>query len=97
MRAVENNMTCPQLLNSIGLVLDMVGVLIIFRFGPPQPNLETGIGLGLEDGNVLSDGRTVAQRDREVERARKIHSNMSKCGLTLIFIGFAFQLWAMWR
>ena len=89
-------MTCPQLLNSIGLVLGMVGVLVIFRFGPPQPNLETGVGLGLEDGNVLSDGRTVAEHDRDVERTRRLHSRMSKSGLTLVFIGFAFQLWATW-
>ena len=89
-------MTSLQLLNSIGLVLGMVGVLVIFRFGPPQPNLETGVGLGLEGGNVLPDGRTVTAHDRDVKRTRKLHSRMSKCGLALVFIGFAFQLWATW-
>lgn len=85
-----------QILNSIGLLLGMVGVLIIFRFGPPQPNLESGVGLGLEDGSPLSDGRTVAEHNRETEKLRALHSRMSKIGLGLIFIGFAFQLWGTW-
>lgn len=89
-------MTSQQLLNSIGLVLGMIGVLIIFRFGPPQPNLEAGVGLGLEDATPLSDGRTVADHNKEVEALRKLHSRMSKFGLIFVFIGFAIQLWATW-
>jgi len=89
-------MTCTQLLNTIGLVLSMGGVLIIFFYGPPQPNLEEGVGLGLEDGTPLSDGRTVADHDADVRRRRRLHSRLSKLGLALIFLGFGFQLWAAW-
>ena len=67
-------MTCQQLLNSVGLVLSMVGVLILFRFGPPQPNLESGVGLGLEDDTTLADGRTVAEHDKDVKQLRTRHS-----------------------
>lgn len=89
-------MTCQQLLNSIGLVISMAGVLIIFKFGPPQPNHETGVGISLQDNTVLSDGRTVAQHDQDVEKIRKRYLCMSQLGLALVFIGFAFQLWATW-
>jgi hypothetical protein len=89
-------MTCQQLLNSIGLALSMVGVLIIFRFGPPQPTHECGVGIGLEDNTRLEDGRTVAEHDREVEITKARYSRMSKAGLALVFVGFAFQLWATW-
>jgi hypothetical protein len=89
-------MTCQQLLNSIGLVLNMIGVLVIFRYGPPQPTHEPGIGLGLEDNNRLEDGRTVAEHKRDVEKNKKLYSCMSKIGLGLVFIGFAVQLWATW-
>jgi len=85
-----------QLLNTIGLVFAMVGVLIIFRFGPPQPTLEPGVGLGLEDGTLLPNGRTVADHNRAVEKRRFLHSRTSKIGLGLVFLGFAFQLWATW-
>ena len=89
-------MTCQQLLNSIGLALSMVGVLVIFRFGPPQPTHESGVGIGLEDNTPLADGRTVAEHDRDVERTKERYSCMSKVGLALVFVGFAFQLWATW-
>jgi hypothetical protein len=89
-------MTCAQLLNTIGLVLSMSGVLIIFFFGPPQPNLEEGVSFGLEDGTKLPDGRTVAEHDADVKRRRRLHSRLSKLGLGLIFVGFACQLCAAW-
>lgn len=88
-------MTYMQLLNTIGLALAMAGVLIIFRFGPPQPTLEPGVSLGLEDDTRLSDGRTVGDHDRQIERRRLLHSRMSKVGLGLVFLGFAFHLWLL--
>jgi hypothetical protein len=89
-------MTWQQLLNTVGLVLSMVGVLIIFRYGPPQPSFEEGVGLGLEEATRLPDGRTVADHNRDVDVLRAKHSRMSRCGLILVFFGFAFQLWAAW-
>jgi len=89
-------MTCTQLLNSVGLVFGMVGVVILFKYGPPQPNLETGVGFGLEDKNVLANGRTVQEHNQDIKATKKHYSEMSKLGLALIFIGFACQLWATW-
>jgi hypothetical protein len=86
-----------QILNSIGLGLGMIGVVILFIFGPPQPALESGVSLGLEDGTPIdASGKTVAEYNREVEKRRRKHSILSKMGLGLIFLGFAFQLWANW-
>jgi len=89
-------MRSAQLLNSIGLVLSMVGVLIIFSFGPPMPDLEHGVGLGLDEGTRLADGRTVAQHNADRLRLRIRHSRISQVGLMLVFAGFALQLWATW-
>ena len=89
-------MTCQQLLNSIGLVLGMVGVLVIFRFGPPQPTHEFGVGLSLEDNTPLPGGRTVVENNRDVERNKERYSCMSKVGLAFVFFGFALQLSAIW-
>lgn len=89
-------MTCPQSLNTAGLILGMIGVAIIFKYGPPQPNLEAGVGIGLEDATPMPDGRTVAEHNAETERLKLKHSLMSKFGLAFVFIGFAFQLWATW-
>jgi hypothetical protein len=89
-------MLTPQLLNTLGLGLGMIGVFIIFIYGPPQPDLEPGVSLGLEDGTPMADGRTVAQYNADVLKLRARHSLMSKVGLICVFFGFALQLWATW-
>jgi hypothetical protein len=86
-----------DLLNSIGLVLAMIGVVIVFFFGPPQPPLEPGVNLALEDLTPIDEsGKTVAEYNREVEAERRRYSRLSKFGLALIFLGFAFQLCSIW-
>jgi hypothetical protein len=66
--------------------------------GPPQPELTTGVSLGLEDATVMDSkiGKTVADHNKEVLERKKLHSCMSRVGLILIMIGFGFQLWAVW-
>lgn len=52
-----------DLIITIGLTLDIIGVGILFFFAPPQPDLSEGTGVGLEDGNVLDGGRTVKEHN----------------------------------
>ena len=89
-------MSCQQILNTAGLVLGMAGVGILFVYGPPQPTFEEGVGIGLQGGNVLADGRTVDEHDRDTRRLRDKHSFWSKAGLALGGVGFAIQLGATW-
>jgi hypothetical protein len=81
-----------QLLNTIGLIFNIGGVVLLFFFGPPQPSFEEGIGLGLEDGNVLEDGKTVAEHNVYVRKNKKTHEILSRFSLVLLIIGFGFQL-----
>jgi len=85
-----------HLLNSIGLVLGMVGVLVISAFGPPMSDLEHGVGLALDEGTRLADGRTVAQHNADRLQLRTRHLRISQGGLLLVFAGFALQFWATW-
>jgi hypothetical protein len=85
-----------QILNTIGLLLNIGGVALLFRFGPPQPTFEEGVSLGLEDGTPLKDGGTVAEHNTAVRRAKRQHENWSRLALILIIIGFALQLSATW-
>lgn len=79
------------LLNRIGLACGIIGVVLIFIWGPPQPSLEEGIGIAIEDGTLLPDGRTAAQHDQDTRRLRARHTVMSRVGLALVGIGFASQ------
>jgi len=86
-----------QIINSIGLALALLGVAILFWFGPPQPAFELGTGIAVEnDTPIDATGRTAKQRDQETTRLRQKHSRWSKVGLGFVFLGFVFQLWATW-
>jgi hypothetical protein len=85
-----------QILNTIGLSLNIGGVGILFYFSWPQPTFEEGINLGLEDGNVLPDGRTVAEYKEDVRKFKTEYQKRSRLALILVMLGFALQLSATW-
>jgi hypothetical protein len=85
-----------QTLNSIGLLLDIVGASMLFKYGFPQPNFEEGVGLGLGLANVLENGKTVAQHNEEVRVMKGIYFFRSRLAMVLIIFGFLFQLVATW-
>ncbi len=73
-----------QWLNTIGLLLGMAGVLIIFIWGPPQPDLDPHIK------------RVLEKQDDFTKRLRRRHEIMSRVGLGLVGLGFLVQLIALW-
>jgi len=85
-----------QMLNTIGLLFNIGGVALLFRFAWPQPNFEEGEGLGLEGGTRLPDGRTVDERDADVLKLKRQYERRSRLALILIIVGFALQLSATW-
>ena len=82
---------------TIGLAFGIVGVVFIFIWGPPQPQLEPGVFLEVADGTPIDkSGKTVAKFNKEVQHRRRIHEVMSQLGLIFIIVGFGFQLWGTW-
>ena len=83
----------PKYLTIAGLVLDMIGVGVVWFFGWPQPQLETGVSLGVENGTPYGpNGETVADYNRKVERRRISYKRASIFGLVLLLTGFGLQL-----
>lgn len=68
-------MTSPEL-NAIGLVSNILGVILIFFFGLPQPSHDERVSLGLEDNTQLNDGTTVKQRNLKTKEG-SIFTNLS--------------------
>jgi hypothetical protein len=87
---------CQQAIASFGLILDIVGVIFLFIWGPPTPSMEGGVPLELESGTVLSNGKKVGDIEKEQLKRKTIHGRMSKIALGLIFFGFVMQLIAQW-
>jgi hypothetical protein len=81
---------------SLGLILNMLGVLLLFFFGFPQPNFDIGIGISLEDNTPLGNGLTVKQQNEKTIKKRKIYRIMSFIALIFLFIGFLLQLYSLW-
>ena len=83
-------------LNTIGLLLGMAGVVIIFIWGSPQPDLDEDVKVALDTGTVLTDGRKVSDMEEAARRLKRQHEIMSRVGLGLIGVGFLAQLVALW-
>ena len=93
---IPSSILSAKILNTIGLFLNIIGGILIFFFGFPQPNLEEGVSLGLELNNPLKDGRTVEQYNRDIQDKRTKYKRRSQFALMLILIGFVWQVVAIW-
>ncbi len=82
----------PGILSVVGLGTNMVGVIVLFFFGFPQPTHDEGVGLGLQDATRLPNGKTVAEHNEWVRRRRVRYRRFSTAGLGLLFVGFLLQL-----
>ncbi|MBB3034072.1 hypothetical protein DL238_04775 [Alteriqipengyuania lutimaris] len=71
-------------LASAGLVLSLVGVLLLFRFGMPFA-IATGGALLLSTEPRTAD-----------ERREKRYKVLGYLGLFAIVVGTALQIWAIW-
>ena len=71
-------------MGSLGLILDIVGVCILFKFGFPQPDLDDSIKL-------VTEGK-----DPDAPRRRRVYVVMSMIGLLSLVGGFGLQLLAIW-
>ena len=79
----------PQILNTIGLVLNIAGVVMLFHYGFPQPTHEEATLLAING----------PQADKNAEEARNTKAKyvrISTTALILIIVGFGFQLAATW-
>lgn len=69
---------------------------MLFYYFVLQSSFEEGVSIGLEDANVLNDGKTVAEHREEVRKNKAKYNTYSRLAMIFIAIGFAFQLLATW-
>ena len=75
-------MSTPQkIISSVGLILDIVGALLIWKYGLPESINRKGMGfLVLESVD-----------DEQILKAKR-YDRLSKIGLSLLILGFSLQL-----
>ena len=69
------------ILNRVGLVLGMLGVLVLFVWGPPQPDFG-------------GDKLLLEQQSGEGAAKRMLYGYASSLGLACVGIGFLLQLFS---
>ena len=77
----------PQIVSTIGLVFDAVGVLIVLIYAWPQPKLENKDSLLIERSD---------QPSPELDKKRTTRLRMSMVGLIFLLSGFGIQIIATW-
>lgn len=85
-----------QFWSTLGLLLGMAGIVLIFRWGPPQPSFDEGVRRALEEATVFDDGTKVSDIIAEQRERKRRHQFMSRFGLAFIFLGFLSQLIGTW-
>jgi hypothetical protein len=86
------------LLNTVGLLLGILGVVILFKWGPPQPNFDEDISIGISftEDTIFADGSKPSDTVARIKRRKLEHQIMSRIGPGLVGLGFAAQLLALW-
>lgn len=89
---------CALLLNTLGLILDIGGVILLFFYANPQPLFDDGIGgIGLTDADIVpGTGKTVRLLRQEGLELRYRFRLWSRFALLLLGIGFVLQITAVW-
>ena len=77
----------PKWVNTAGLALDAVGVMIIFWFAWPQPDLNPTVFLAMEGDQG---------RDESTAKKRGWYKVLSIFGLVCLVSGFGLQIVATW-
>ena len=74
---------CSDIVNSIGLILDIAGVGLLFKYGLQADVTEKG-------GTTILFGG--GKSDEEAKREYRFYKRMSRFGLGCLMVGFALQL-----
>lgn len=85
-----------QIINTLGLCCDILGAVILFKYGFPQPDFNEDVGLALEDETELEDGSTVRQYQVMAKAMKESYVSVSRAGRNLLLIGFVLQIIATW-
>lgn len=77
-----------------GLLFNVIGTLLLFFFGFPQPNYESGVPLEAEDNTPIGNGMTAKEYGEKIAKKKKCYRRMAYLSLSLILLGFLMQLFA---
>ena len=85
-----------EILNTVGLGLNIFGVVLIFFFGLPQPSHDEGVSIGLGENDVFEDGTSVKEINEKIRKRKAVYKGFAFFALSLMLLGFILQLLSIW-
>ena len=76
-------MNCADIVSSLGLIWDIAGVALLFKYGLPADVREKG-------GTMIIYGG--GKSDEEAKKEHQHYKRMSRIGLGCLIVGFVLQL-----
>jgi hypothetical protein len=80
----------------VGLILGMIGVVIMFIWGSPQPSFEEHVTRKVMDNTKFIDGTTAKEYADNARKRKTRYTWLSRLGLGLIGVAFLLQLIDAW-
>lgn len=87
----------PENLTSLGLILNILGVLLLFFFGFPQPNHDEGVSVGFSENTTFTDGTSVKSILEKARKRKRLYLAFSYVALAFLLAGFILQFAAIYR
>lgn len=84
---------CAKMITTIGLLLDIVGVCVLYRYGFGGASRHVD---GLTEGMVNEMARHRSPWALKSQRERQKGRGLAWCGLVFLLVGFALQILAQW-
>lgn len=81
-------------LNQCGLAMSIIGGLVVWAWGWPQPDMSEGTTLSVGENTVFADGTSEKELRAAARRLKRKHQILSSIGMGLLIGGFALQLFA---
>lgn len=86
-----------DLINLLGLCLNIAGVFMLFFWSLPQASENAGTSRVVEDGTKMDDGRNAGEHRADAVRKRANAKRIAWIALILILAGFVCQfVAALW-
>lgn len=79
-----------------GLILNLIGIILLFNFGFPQPNFSEHVGLVLGENDDVDDGMTGKQYAEKQREKKELYIFVSKISLVAIVVGSILQITGLW-
>lgn len=85
-----------SIVSSAGLLLNLIGIISLFKFGFPQPDFSEYVGLALGENDDVDDGITGKQFAEKQRKKKQLYRCVSQLSLVGIVIGTILQITALW-